>query len=368
MKEKPRPARVVPPGRIVERELEAREWTQKDLAQIMGRPVQTINQIIGGIKQITIDTALELADAFGTSPELWVNLESDYRLHLSRQRERDPDIAIRSKLYSVAPISEMIKNGWIQPTDQLDDLVNQICDFLGISSLDQTPQIVAQFRHTKERGPELLSQIAWVRRVQSLTRLDESISFDRKRLESAISDILRLAENPHDVRKLPTVLYNLGIRFVIVPHLAKTYIDGATLDLDSSPIVALTLRYDRLDTFWFTLMHEIGHIVCKHHGVSLDNIDQDEGLDDTEHDANEIARNWLIESKSLKHFINTHQPRFSRAAIEQFGRDQRRHPSIVLGRLQYEGKVRYSHLRDLHVKVKPYLTELVDQPLSSVLQ
>jgi addiction module HigA family antidote len=68
------PARVPPPGRILMRELEARGWTQRDLAEIMGRPIQTINEIIQAKKQITPETSLELAEAFGTSAEFWTNL------------------------------------------------------------------------------------------------------------------------------------------------------------------------------------------------------------------------------------------------------------------------------------------------------
>jgi addiction module HigA family antidote len=75
-----RPARAIAPGRILTRELEARGWTQKDLAGIMGRPTQTINEIVKGTKQITPETVLELAEAFGTSAELWTNLEAQYRL------------------------------------------------------------------------------------------------------------------------------------------------------------------------------------------------------------------------------------------------------------------------------------------------
>jgi addiction module HigA family antidote len=79
------PARVTPPGRILIREIEARGWTQKDLAEIMGRPPQAINEIIKGTKQITPETAIELSAAFGTSAQFWTNLESNYRLHLAQK-------------------------------------------------------------------------------------------------------------------------------------------------------------------------------------------------------------------------------------------------------------------------------------------
>ena len=85
MSEALRPARPVAPGRIVKQELEARGWSQKDLAAILGRPEQMVSEIVNGVKQITPETALELAQAFGTSPELWLNLEADYRLSLARR-------------------------------------------------------------------------------------------------------------------------------------------------------------------------------------------------------------------------------------------------------------------------------------------
>ena len=82
------PARLIPPGRIIERELEARGWAQSELATIMGRPKQVINEIIHAKKRITPETALELGAAFDTPAEFWLNLETNYRLRL-RQNEID---------------------------------------------------------------------------------------------------------------------------------------------------------------------------------------------------------------------------------------------------------------------------------------
>ena len=79
-----RPARLVLPGRILKQELEAPGWTQRDLAAILGRPEQAISEIITGSKQITPETSVELGQAFGTSPEFWHNLETNYRLELAR--------------------------------------------------------------------------------------------------------------------------------------------------------------------------------------------------------------------------------------------------------------------------------------------
>ena len=88
MKEQLVPAILTPPGRILRKELEAREWTQKDLARIISCPEQAVSEIINGNKQITPETAHELAAAFNTSPEFWLNLESNYRLHLAEHESK----------------------------------------------------------------------------------------------------------------------------------------------------------------------------------------------------------------------------------------------------------------------------------------
>ncbi|HSZ59229.1 MAG TPA: HigA family addiction module antitoxin [Tepidisphaeraceae bacterium] len=90
-----KPAEVFLPGDFIRKELEARHWTQKNLASVIGRPVQAINEIINGRKSITAETARQLAAAFGTSAELWLNLESAYQLAMAD--DADPRIAERAE-------------------------------------------------------------------------------------------------------------------------------------------------------------------------------------------------------------------------------------------------------------------------------
>ncbi len=81
------PARVISPGRILQRELDARGWKQKDLSEIIKRSPQAINEIIRGTKQITPETAREISAALGTTAEFWTNLEAKYRLHLAKKKQ-----------------------------------------------------------------------------------------------------------------------------------------------------------------------------------------------------------------------------------------------------------------------------------------
>ncbi|MBN3927293.1 HigA family addiction module antitoxin [Nostoc sp. NMS4] len=359
MSQKLTPARVPTPGKILSRELEARGWTQKDLAEIMSRPVQTINEIIRGSKQITPETAIELSQALGTSPEFWTNLEAKYRLHLAGKEKNEQDIARKSRLYTIAPISELIKNRWIQATDSIDELEQQVCNYLGISSLNEIPQLAVNFRCSEHREPEEISRIAWVKRVEYRAKQQTVAKFDRKQLEAAIPEILACAEQVETIARIPKLLADLGVHFVIVPHLKKTYLDGAAYYLNDKPIIALTLRYDRIDSFWFTLMHELAHIVLGHQGIYLDNLDALED-NDKEKEADKEAANWLIEPQAFKVFISGVKKYFSRQAIEEFAYTHRRYPGIILGRLQHDKLVDHKNLRPLLVKVSPLLENWID--------
>jgi len=357
-----RSARVPSPGRIIRRELEARGWSQNDLAEVMERPPQAISQIVQERKQITPETALQLAAAFGTSEEFWINLETRYQLHRKRQESDQTEIIRRSKLYSIAPVTELLRRHWIGVADSIDELEQRVCHFLEITSLDEQPALVANFRQAGQREPEIVAQVAWVQRVKCLTRDQTVADFDLERAKSALPALLALASKEENVAQVPSFLKSMGIRFVIVPHLPHTYLDGAALLFNGHPIVALTLRYNRIDSFWFTLLHEIAHILARHPAkMYLDNLDEQD-KNDIEAEANQMARNWLIDPGLLSNFTHATKPYFSRAKILAFAQRINRHPGIVLGRLQYEQLVPYENLRTLLVKIQPYLDAWVDNP------
>lgn len=359
-----RPARVVSPGKIITKELEARGWTQRDLAAIMGRPYQAVNEIIKGSKQITPDTARELAKAFGTSIEFWMNLEANYRLFLAVQEDKEGEIERRSRIYTLAPVRELVKRGWIEGSDDTSTLESQVCSFLGVSSLEDTPAAFAHFRISSNRGPEASAKVAWIKRVEQLACRQPVGEYQPERLLSQVSEILTLAQKVEDAARLPDLFRELGVHFLIVPHLPHTYLDGASLFVDDHPVIALTLRYDRIDWFWFTVLHEWAHIVSGH-SARLDSLfgdkeDEPGNSQSAEAQANETARNLLLDPQALGEFIASVQPYFSKAEIESFAAEQKRHPGIVLGQLQHQKIVEYKHLRSMLEKVRPYLQEWID--------
>ncbi|NOZ79260.1 MAG: HigA family addiction module antidote protein, partial [Acidobacteria bacterium] len=224
------PARNIPPGTIIKDELEARGWTQEDLARIMGRPAQVISEIVSAKKQITPETALGLAAAFGTSAEMWLTMEAAYRLRLAQQRNVDDAVERRSRIYSLAPVKELVKRGWIPgATDMtdVDELERSVIAFFDVRSLDGVSDLTLAAHRTPTKEPDPRAVRAWMRRVEQLATEQEVGTFRRARLEKAIADMLLLSAEPSRVCEVPGIVRELGIRFVLVPHLPRTYLDGA---------------------------------------------------------------------------------------------------------------------------------------------
>jgi HTH-type transcriptional regulator/antitoxin HigA len=236
-----------------------------------------------------------------------------------------------------------------------------VCDFLGIATPYDVPQLAVSFRQSDIGDPEVAAEMAWVKRVEHLAHRQAVADYDRGRLEEAMPDLLANAARAEDVSRVPAFLRGLGVHFVIVPHLPKTYLDGAAFRLNSHPVVALTLRHDRIDNFWFTLLHELAHIVADHEGGYLDYLDQE---DDSavEIEANRLARDWLIAPQAYGDFVAATRPYFSRDKVIGFAEDQQRHPAIVVGRLQYEKQIPWENLRSHLVKVSPHLRDWIDAP------
>ncbi len=365
MKPALRPFRPVKPGEILQEELDARDWTQADLAKILDRPVQAINEIITGKKAITPDTAVALSQALGTSPEYWLNLESAYRLDLLHgRRSNGNDIARRSRLYTIAPVKELIKRKWIDVSNlsDLDRMEREICRFLGISSLDEEPRIPFAARATHKEDSPSAARIAWACRVKEVASRLRTKAFSTQRLEEEIQSLPRFSISDEGARSLRDILAGLGIRFVIVEHLPNTRIDGAALWIDDrSPVVAVSLRYDRVDGFWFTLMHELAHIIrgdAKPHTWMFDealvgkDAEPTESKSKPEAEADRLASEWLLPKQALEVFVRRTHPYFSRSAILNFAAEAGVHPGIVVGRLQHLSEVPWTHHRNLLSKIR----------------
>jgi HTH-type transcriptional regulator/antitoxin HigA len=353
---------LVSPGEILKEELEARGWTQKDLATVMGRPTQAISEIISAVKQITPQTALELADALGTTAEVWTNLEADYRLSLARARGTDDEIARRARMFSLAPINELLRRGWLAGAD---DLAAELCQFLGMESLADSPKAPARLRASLDRGPEQPAIIAWMKRAEWLASKQQVGRYDAAGLEASLDSLARLSVDPSRAADVPALLATYGVHFVVVQHLPKTYLDGASFWLEGRPVVAVTLRYDRIDSFWFTVMHEIGHVLLGHEGSADRLFDADIDIDPEEQAASAFANAKLFPADRYAEFADALDFAPNLGLIERAAKAIDRHPGLLIGHLQFSRRLGYGQGRTQLVKVSPYLADIIDTPAAA---
>ncbi|MCX6023827.1 MAG: HigA family addiction module antitoxin, partial [Chloroflexi bacterium] len=275
-----RPAEVSPPGELLREELEERGWTQEDLADILGRSVSSVNEIIAGKRVITPEMAKGLGAAFDMSPEFWMNREARYQLWRVGE-DGSSVIARKAKIYSKGPIKEMLRRGWIESASSIDMLEKNVADFFEMQSVSAEPQFQASaFRKTRPDDADTPAQKAWLFRARKLARVVQVKKFSQSNLDNVLEELRPLFNAPEATRHVPRVLADAGIRFVVVEPLRGTRIDGACFWLDAtSPVIAMSVRFDRIDNFWFTLLHELGHV--KDNTASLD-LDLQESVTDAD--------------------------------------------------------------------------------------
>jgi HTH-type transcriptional regulator/antitoxin HigA len=356
------PAEVFPPGEFIREEIEARGWSQAELAEILGRPPRLVSELIAGKRAITAETAKGLGEAFGTGAQFWMNLESAYQLFKAEPSGREGVVARRAKLYEKAPVKEMIRRRWIEPSESIEVLEKRVEDFLSVPLIPHAARKSTSY--LDEVSP---AQHAWLVRARQLAGSTGAASFSPSNIEGLLSELRRLLASAEEVRHVPRLLANAGIRFVIVEPLPQIRVDGACFWLDrSSPAIALSLRFDRIDWWWFTLMHELAHVKHKDGQdtvlLDVDLLGEDtqetkQPKPDFELKADEFAASFLVPPDKLQSFIARVKPLFSKQRIRAFAAQHQVHPGIVVGQLHHAGAISYAHSRDLLEKVRGTLKE-----------
>jgi len=343
-----RPAESFPPGEFLREELEERGWTQADLAEIMGRSPLLVNEIITGKRGITPETARGLAAALDTSPELWMRLEAAWQLSKIGSDGTEP-VSRRARVFARAPIREMQRRGWIEQTSNPDVLERQLLAFLKIDSLDQRFSLPhAASRSTPYSEPLTPLQEVWLARATQIAPAAPAAPYSQANLTETLARLKELTHAEREVRHVPRALAEGGIRFIIVQPLPGSKMDGVTFWLNDTPVIAMTLRLDRIDNFWFVLMHELAHVMNRD-GLSIDDDIMahlsEENLPPKERRANEFAVEQLVPQKQLEGFIARVRPLYSAQRIAAFAANIHVHPSLVIGQLQHRGEVAWSNFR-----------------------
>ena len=349
---------ITSPGDLIRKLLAERNWTQEDLAVVTGQSRQTINYIVSGRSGLTAEMANSLAAAFGNQFSDWWQLEGEYRQSLLQASTSE--IEKRAELLQKAPIKEMQKRGWLTQDASLETLESELKAFFGVDDLSQDFKIPVSYKRTTTQPNLNNAEKAWVIRATQLAAMLPAPKFQEENIEKVQKELRRLAAKSKAVHKVPELLFDDGIRFIVIEPLTNVKIDGATFWLDETkPVIAMSLRFDNIGSFWFTLLHELTHIKNKD-AFSVDaDIDSKVGapLDESERRANEAAAECLVPQRELDSFIKRIAPFYSEVRINNLATRLNIHPGIIVGQLQHRGEINYGSHRKLMAKIRDLTTE-----------
>lgn len=328
----------IPPGEYLQEVLEDIGMTQKALAERMGRPIQAVNEIIKGTKTIISETAIQLEMVTKVPASIWMGLETEYQLTKAKLAENERMQQEKQILQDI-PIKDLIKEEFVPKVSTLEEKIIKVRQFFGVASLERITEISyfkPAYRCSKKFMPNPLALVTWLRAAELIAQKSEINKFKKEELKKSVSKIRSMSlEAPNKfLKKLRSILAQCGVALVLLPHFEKTYGQGATFFINANKaILLLSIRGKWADIFWFSLFHEIGHLLLHDKSrpyVALSKYAKDQ----YEKEADRYAAETLIPRDKINNFIS--KKRFSVDDILRFAEKIEIDPGIVVGRLQHE--------------------------------
>lgn len=354
----------VGPGDLIKDELEFYNWSQKDLSEILSLSEKHISKILNNEVPVTFEIAKLLSKTFKQSPQYWLNAYNNYKLRLESENSREKAAEIRAEIYRYMPIREMRKKGWITKSKEINELKKAVIDFWEMSSLDFS-SFKKQIKFVNLRKSEAFKNFnpnfafTWLQMARKNSSDYSVAPFNKSQLKELAKKIIYFTKIENGIKSFLEELNNCGVKFFILSHLPQTYTDGASFWYENNPVIVYTIRYDRVDNFWFTIAHEIGHVLL-HLKISSDKFfidSSDDFKDDSlEKEADDFARKILNCYQILDYFKGYSRIPQQRI-INSFDNFNNIHPSIIVGFLQYKGLLSHRSLNHFKEKVKEQIPE-----------
>lgn len=288
------------PGRILQRELDARSISQAQLAARTGLSTKHINLVIKGTAAISPDVAVTLEEVLGTPAETWLRLETAYQTHEARA-ERRQALAGFVNWAAAFPRQLLIDRGVIDAADEGSQIAGKLLQFFGVASpaaYEKTwlePQASYKRSQVHKIDPNLTA--LWIRlsELHAAPFVETAPPFNGEKLRAAAQVIPKLTvkEIGASFREAQALLLDAGVALVFVPEVPNTRISGVSRWSNGTPMIAVTDRYKKLDGFWFTVLHEVAHVLL--HPKRSTFVDEGFKADD-DADAQEAAANKFAET------------------------------------------------------------------------
>lgn len=333
---------AIHPCEVIKETLENLGMSQVDLSVRTGLSEKTISLILNSKEPVTPETALKLERVLDLDQKMLVNMQARYWADKSRIEERERLESEISYLSNYSCYKELSERGYVEKTANKITKVEELLRFFNVNSLGFVPDVMqVSFKRSVKGKVDNYSLASWLRIGEIEAKKKDIKPFDRDILKRNVEKMKSLTREEPSVfsHQLVELCAEAGVKLLFIPHFKKTKVNGATYwSSKDNPVIQISLFNKWADIFWFTLFHEIGHILK--HGKKDSFVDFENGFmneDEQEKEANEFAKKVFV--KDDKKFIDfkkkLHSGNF-KSEIPKFAEEVGVDKGIIAGRIGRE--------------------------------
>jgi len=341
---------AVPPGTTVRTLMDKKGMTTRDLSRHLRTTAEDIERLLVGNYEINLKIAQDLSGLVGGSPSFWMTREAQYRASVER-------VETAKSWSTLFPVAEMVRMGWLSSAcDQLSQ-IHACLAFFGVGTTDEWFQKYsdakdhAAFRSTSKFESSDGAVLAWLRKGELEATKQVCRKWDKQELQNRVPALRALTRVPDPQQFIPQLQNSLkecGVRVVILRPTKGCKAHGATFFSNGHPVILLSFRYLSDDQFWFTVFHEIGHLIL--HSETKRFVEGDgSATGNEEHEANEFATSALIPREYMQALktlgANTR-------TVMRFAKSIGIAPGIVVGQMQHRKLLTFAQLNNLKQRYK----------------
>ncbi|MTK05181.1 HigA family addiction module antitoxin [Micromonospora sp. CP22] len=349
-----RPDYAVPPGETLVEVLTDRGMSQAELARRTGLSTKHINQIVLGTATLSAETAVKFELVTGVPAQVWTALEAAYQVAQTRLEESARLQTQVSWLHQI-PVTELIRRGFVRNNTSAVERLREVLAFFKVASPDAWHQVWAAptaYRQSQAFDIDYGALAAWLRIGEIRADRAELPPFNRTKFRDALPRIRTLTtiDEPETwLPQLETLCAEAGVALVIEREIVGARINGAVRWLPTErPLIQLSVRHRWADIFWFTFFHEAAHVLLhdRKRFTIVDGAERPDTDNTMEREADDFASRILLPRTFDSRLASIRSQAQTVALAQEAGI----HPGIVVGRLQHDKIIPYSHFNRLRIR------------------
>ncbi len=348
---------AVHPGYYIKEIIDELGLTQEDFAKRLDTTPKNLSYLVRGEQKLSIDIAVRLSRMLDTSVQYWLNLQNAYDTRMA-EFKADEELQKEYNTYKYLDYKYFRENFNLPDLPRkTKEQIEAVRKFLKVATLTvfEKRDMAVSFRSaaTDVSVANIIKANVMVQIAINEAMAMDAPKFDKQKFAEAVEYALTLTTNHKEFYPLIfKTFFEAGVVFIILPNLSGSKINGATKKIGNSVMLMVSDRCLSADSFWFTLFHEIGHVLNGDYGISFES-----ECGEREEAANKYAEDKLIPLEKFQDFIK--KDIFTLDSIVKFAKEIDRDPGIILGRLQKMELIDYNDwtLQSLRHRYKVKISE-----------